>query len=103
MVENGQKKEKRRTELTRRLLITKTHPLIPRPFLHYPIISRAILHLAQVDAIPLDILLWHIFGVAKCMCKQTLRLSRAELEFVDELAHFGGGSKSDWFGVRFVI
>lgn len=35
------------------------------------------------------------------MCKQTLRLSRVELEFV-ELAYFGGGSKSDSFGVRFV-
>jgi len=61
------------TKLTRRLFVTKALPLplVPRPFLHNPVISWAVLHLAQVNAVPPDVLPWGVSGRTEGMGEQT--------------------------------
>ena len=104
--EDGQKSEHRRTnsKLTRRLvqlLITKTHlfSLIPHSFLHYPTTSRGVLYLAQIDAIPPNVLPWRISRFVKDMGKQTPEAfaSRAWV------CRLWVGPSRGWLEVRFTI
>ena len=90
------------TKRTRRrlvqLFITKAHPLplIPRPFLNHSVISRAILHLTQVDAISPGILPWCIARVAEGMDEQTP-------EALAGRARRDVGPPRGWFKVGFAI